>query len=36
MYVELLRSINQDHIADAYQAASEEAKKALDAQITKI
>jgi hypothetical protein len=30
MYLELLRSINQDHIANAYESAAAEEKKELD------
>lgn len=36
MYIELLRSINQDHIAAAYEAATVEEKKELVEQIAKI
>jgi UDP-sugar pyrophosphorylase len=36
MYVELLREIKQDHIANAYLAATEDERKRLDEQIYKI
>lgn len=36
MYLQLLREIKQDHIADLYTQAEEQDKQALDAQISKI
>lgn len=36
MYVELLKSINQGHIVEAYLSADETQRAALDAQIAKI
>lgn len=36
MYLQLLKSINQQHIVSAYQQASEEQQQALNLQIAKI